>query len=262
MGKHLEMISTEYLETYIKKCKVNWFDVFQKLRLKSDFTKEDFNYYVLVSSFYSSKIEGNKLDMDSFFTKRKISRFNKGKDFTEIENLAKAYRFASVNKLNKANLLKSHKILSKTLITDKGVIRNHEEWVIDKASGKPAYLAVEPEFVKKEFNKLFTDINELMKRELSHKEVFYYASMIHLWFVKIHPFGDGNGRVARLLEKWFIVSKLGMSGWSIRSEKYYYDHRPDYYENVALGYNYYVFHWDRCMPFLLMLPEALKQSLK
>jgi Fic family protein len=101
-----------------------------------------------------------------------------------------------------------------------------------------------------------------LKRELSYKEVFYYASMIHLWTAKIHPFMDGNGRSARLLEKWFLVSKLGLSAWSINSEKYYWDNRPDYYQNIALGYNYYALYWDRCLPFLLMLPEALKESIK
>ncbi|WP_220392957.1 Fic family protein [Chitinophaga lutea] len=33
--------------------------------------------------------------------------------------------------------------------------------------------------------------------------------MIHLVFVKIHPRADGNGRSARLLEKWFLAVKLG-----------------------------------------------------
>ncbi|MBL0098191.1 MAG: Fic family protein [Bacteroidetes bacterium] len=33
--------------------------------------------------------------------------------------------------------------------------------------------------------------------------------MIHLVFVKIHPLNDGNGRSARLIEKWFLAQKLG-----------------------------------------------------
>ena len=131
-------------------------------------------------------------------------------------------------------------------------------WVREKKTGKPVYGAVEPEQLPQEFNKLFEDIGELLKRDLKYKEIFYYASMIHLWFVIIHPFGDGNGRSARLLEKWFLASKLGKVAWSINSEKYYWDNRAAYYQNVALGYNYYVLHWERCIPFLLMLPEALK----
>jgi Fic family protein len=118
-------------------------------------------------------------------------------------------------------------------------------------------MAVEPEYVERELNKLFKDIEILLKRKLSRKQVFYYASMIHLWIANIHPFADGNGRSARLAEKWFISEQLGESAWAINSEKYYWDHRPAYYENIALGDNYYALHWDRCLPFLMMLPKAL-----
>jgi Fic family protein len=50
---------------------------------------------------------------------------------------------------------------------------------------------------------------------LSAEEVFYFASFIHLRFVHIHPFRDGNGRAARLIEKWFIAEKLGKQFWKL-----------------------------------------------
>ena len=40
--------------------------------------------------------------------------------------------------------------------------------------------------------------------------------------------------------------------WSINSEKYYWYHRPEYYKNFSLGFNYYALFWDRCIPFLLI----------
>lgn len=264
MSKHLKLISAEYLEAYSSQSKMDWLDVFHKLRSKSDFTTEDFEYYIVASSLYSSKIEGNTLDVNSFFRNRKSKSFPKHKEVTEVENLVEAYKFASKNKLTKDSFLKSHEICSETLLSKKerGKVRKYPMSVRDTQTLRPVYIAVESEFVNKEFNKLFVDISELLKRDLSHKEIFYYASMIHIWLVKIHPFGDGNGRTARLLEKWFLVSKLGQSTWSINSEKYYWDNRPDYYKNIALGYNYYSLYWERCIPFLLMLPQALKQSLK
>jgi Fic family protein len=33
--------------------------------------------------------------------------------------------------------------------------------------------------------------------------------LIHLRLAQIHPFRDGNGRAARLIEKWFVAEKLG-----------------------------------------------------
>jgi Fic family protein len=140
---------------------------------------------------------------------------------------------------------------------ERGKYRKNQVGVFDNSTGRPVYLAVEPEFVKQEVTKLFTDIGLLIERKLSYKEVFYYASMIHLWIAMIHPFADGNGRIARLVEKWFLASKLGVAAWSINSEKYYWDQRSDYYRNISLGYNYYTLKWERCIPFLIMLPKAL-----
>jgi Fic family protein len=38
--------------------------------------------------------------------------------------------------------------------------------------------------------KLFLDIKILLEKKLSLEEIFYYASLIHLKFVHIHPFSD------------------------------------------------------------------------
>lgn len=258
----LKIISSEYFSEYSSKFKLLYSLV--KLRSKSDFNKEDFEYYITASSFYSSKIEGNTLDVNSFFRNRGKKSFPNKKEVQEIEDLVKAYKFASNNKLNKKNLFKTHEILSKTLLPKKeiGKIRKGSMAVRDSETLRPVYIAVEPENVKKELDKLFSDISKLLSSKLSSKEIFYYASMIHLWFVKIHPFNDGNGRSARLLEKWFLVSKLGDIAWSINSEKYYWNNRQQYYKNISLGYNYYSLYWIRCVPFLLMLPSALKESTK
>lgn len=260
MGKHLKLISTEYLQEYSNKVKVDCFDILSKLKNHIKFSLEDFEYYTISSSIYSSKIEGNTLDVNSFFRNREKKITPKKKEVREIETLMDSYKFASENKLNRTNFLKAHALLSKTFlpVKERGVLRKVQMGVRDTKTLKPVYLAVEPQYLKKEFTKLFDDIDELLKRELNSKEVFYFASMIHIWLAKIHPFSEGNGRSARLLEKWFLVSKLGVAAWSINSEKYYWDNRPEYYENIALGYNYYVLFWNRCIPFLLMLPMSLQ----
>jgi len=120
------------------------------------------------------------------------------------------------------------------------------------------YMAIEPEFVESEMDLFFQGVEELLKDELSEVEAFYFASILHLRLAHIHPFMDGNGRAARLLEKWFLTSKLGQKFWKIPSEEYYKNHQAEYYETINLGVNFYELDYDRCLLFLEMLPNSLK----
>jgi Fic family protein len=124
--------------------------------------------------------------------------------------------------------------------------------------GRIEYVAASPYEVATEMQKLMADIAVLLARDLTIEEVFFYASMIHLVFVKIHPWNDGNGRSARLIEKWFLAQKLGPKAWFIQSEKMYYQQHQTYYQNIRrLGLEYPVLDYNQALPFLLMLPKAL-----
>jgi hypothetical protein len=46
----------------------------------------------------------------------KVHNMRKTKDMKEIEDLKKAYNFAKINRLDETNFLKTHKILSETLL--------------------------------------------------------------------------------------------------------------------------------------------------
>jgi Fic family protein len=153
--------------------------------------------------------------------------------------------------------LEAHQILTQSILVKKerGKIRKVKVGV--RSEGRLIYMAVEPEYVAQELEKLFGDISILLKTKLTTTEVFYYASYIHLVFVNIHPFVDSNGRATRLLEKWFLARMLGENAWCITSEKNYWDHRSIYYKNLQIGVNYYEVHYEKSIPFLLMLPNSL-----
>lgn len=218
-----------------------------------------FEFLTKSSAVYSSNIEGNRVDLNSYMNyEMNKDKFKSGKEIEEIEDLIEAYEYAQTNKLNEKNLLNCHKIFPDTLLirSKRGKYRIEQVGVFGKAG--LAYMAVEPEFVEKEMKLFFQDLSELISSELNEIEVFYFASLIHLRFAHIHPFRDGNGRAARLIEKWFIAEKLGHDFWKIPSEEYYKINQTRYYETINIGVNFYELNYDKCIGFLEMLPNCLK----
>lgn len=221
--------------------------------------KGTFDYLTKASAVYSSNIEGNSVDLNSFMNyELSKEKFKTGKEIEEIEDLISAYGFAQNQPLSETNLLRCHAILSKTFLikSKRGNYRNEQVGVFGKSG--MAYLAVEPEFVKREMTALFAKIGKLLSADLTETEAFYYASFIHLRFAHFHPFRDGNGKAARLLEKWFVAEKLGKNFWRIPSEEYYKNNQAKYYETIGLGVNFYELNYAKCVPFLAILPNCLK----
>ena len=77
-----------------------------------------------------------------------------------------------------------------------GQYRTGEMQIVSGAIGKEKlhYEAVKPEFVKAEMDKFL----EWFNAENGIDNVLK-AAIAHFWFIIIHPFDDGNGRIARAL---------------------------------------------------------------
>jgi len=256
---NLEIIKIDLLNKFKSKINFNPLEIIKSME-KIEIPVDYFQFYKSVSSVYSSKIEGEDIDFDSYF-KHKFLNVKFKPDYTKkADDLYLAYEFIEENKLNLENIKKTHSIITSNLLpkSQQGLIRTNPMFVINN-DDLIEYVAAPPNIVKSELNKLINDIKILIETDLEPCEIFYYASFIHLTFVKIHPFQDGNGRTARLLEKWFLIEKIGKEAISIQLEKNYYNNLKDYYSNIKkLGLEYELLDYSKGLDFLLMTIMSVK----
>jgi Fic family protein len=256
---NFQIISAGYFKSFKHQLTIDVEKVMREM-IQTELTANSFTFYTSVAVISSSRIEGEAMEVDSY-VKHKMQDIEYLPELVQKPNdLYEAYSFAQNNKLSETNFLAAHTLLSTHLLPEKwrGKIRHGEMLVLEHNTGRIQYEAAPANIVAREFAKLWHDIEQLINRNISVEEVFYYASFIHVAFVNIHPFNDGNGRAARLLEKWFLAEKLGQKAWYIQSEKFYYANINNYYKNLArIGMFYDQIDYSKLDLFLQMLPQSL-----
>lgn len=93
-----------------------------------------------------------------------------------------------------------------------GCYRTGEMQIVSGAMGKEIihFEAVAPQHVKTEMDKFLNWFNENTTVDSVLK-----AAIAHFWFIIIHPFDDGNGRIARAISDLMLARSDG------RPERYY-----------------------------------------
>ena len=108
-----------------------------------------------------------------------------------------------------------------------GQYRTGEMQVVSGAMGKEKihYEAVKPELVKTEMDKFLDWCNNENRLDPVLK-----AAIAHFWFIIIHPFDDGNGRIGRAITDMLLARAEGsgerfysMSGQILAERKRYYE---------------------------------------
>jgi len=108
-------------------------------------------------------------------------------------------------------ILELHALITKDTLdsqNEKPRIRKDKEpiFVTDNSTGITYYEAPDSKFVEKELEKLIKFANDNLENDYFIHPVIK-AIMIHFWIGYLHPFTDGNGRLARLLFYWYLVKK-------------------------------------------------------
>ena len=182
-----------------------------------------------IKSIHSSlKIEANSLTLGQV---RDVINgkavLGKQKEIQEVKNAYAAYEhLLDIDPYNIRQLKQLHGIMTQYLVEESGEFRSGEEGVFN--GDQCIFMAPPARFVPQLMSELFN----WMKKAQNEVHPLILSSVFHYEFVFIHPFSDGNGRMARLwhtaiLAKWKSVFEY------IPIESQIEKFQEEYYEAIA-----------------------------
>lgn len=182
-----------------------------------------------IKSIHSSlKIEANSLSLSQV---RDVINgklvLGEAKEIQEVKNAYNAHeKIAEIDPYCIEELKKFHGIMTKYIVEESGDFRSGEEGVFN--GEECIFMAPPARFVPQLMNELFGWMKEV--KDQMHPLIL--SSVFHYEFVFIHPFTDGNGRMARLwhtaiLAKWNPIFEY------IPIESQIEKFQDDYYDAIA-----------------------------
>lgn len=121
------------------------------------------------------------------------------KEIQEVKNAYEAYnRISEINPTSISELKKIHGIMTYRTVEESGIFRKGEEGVF--SGDECIFVAPPPHMV----NELMKNLLSWVKKEEGIVHPLIMSAVFHYEFVSIHPFADGNGRMARLWHTVFL----------------------------------------------------------
>lgn len=135
---------------------------------------------------------------------------------------------------------------------DEGRLRcNKDDTVVvaDKMTGEIYHEGISHVLVRKELEKLVEFANTTDEDKYSFTHPIIKAILIHFWIAYIHPFMDGNGRLARALFYWSVtrsgywgfayapISKMITKSKGLYEKSYIYSEQDNYNLTYFIDYN-------------------------
>ena len=182
-----------------------------------------------IKSIHSSlKIEANSLSLGEV---RDVINgktvLGEQKEIQEVKNAYAAYeKFSEIDPYSIRDLKRFHSIMTKYVVEESGEFRRGEEGVFN--GDQCIFMAPPARLVPQLMDSLFN----WMKEANNSVHPLILSSIFHYEFVFIHPFSDGNGRMARLwhtaiLSKWKPVFEY------IPIESQIEKFQDEYYDAIA-----------------------------
>ena len=218
-----------YISEDNKKIIKNIEDKLLLIKIDDNIKEKNFQIKSRVRSIHSSlAIEANSLSLESVenIIDNKLVLGDR-KEIQEVKNANELYEHIDdYNPKSESDFLKAHTLMMKYFDDDNGFYRDHGEGV--KKGNQIIYMAPESMLVPTLMNSLFDFIN--CNEGKIHPLIL--SSIFHYYFVYVHPFSDGNGRMARF---W---TSLMLMNWNskfkyIPIEEEIYLNQKKYYDAIA-----------------------------
>lgn len=197
----------------------------------------ELHYRATVENTHSStSIEGNPLNdkqvASVLKSKTKLPLTLHRYAEIEVRNYKEALDFINKRSLDKSpislkDILAIHKILMKKLLPagKVGKLRSGEVYIVNQ-DDDVEYTGAPAKICKQELEDLFTWV---AKTDL---HPYVAAGILHLLFISIHPFSDGNGRCTRLLTLLYLGIKDYDFNKALVLDNFYADDKPRYYAEL------------------------------
>lgn len=182
-----------------------------------------------IQSVHSSlKIEANSLSLSEV---RDVINghlvLGDQKEIQEVKNAYLAYeKIPEIDPFSIEDLKKLHGIMTYRIIDESGKFRKGNEGVF--SGDKCIFIAPPPEMVNELMNNLFAWI----KQNSGKVHPLIMSAIFHYEFVFIHPFSDGNGRMARLWHTAFLYRWRNVFEY-IPLESQIEKYQDEYYTAIA-----------------------------
>ncbi|MBQ8311849.1 MAG: Fic family protein [Clostridia bacterium] len=182
-----------------------------------------------IRSIHSSlAIEANSLSLDE--VKGVIAGktvLGPQKEIQEVKNAYQAYdQIGEFDPYSVDDLKSLHGVMTYLTVQESGMFRTGDEGVF--RDNKCIFMAPPPHLVPEQMESLFG----WMRRAADTVHPLILSSVFHYEFVFIHPFADGNGRMARLWQTALL------SAWNpvfqyLPLESRIHEFQDEYYEAIA-----------------------------
>lgn len=153
--------------------------------------------------------------------------FGPEKEIQEVKNAYQAYdMLGRFDPYDIAALKQLHGVMTYLTVQESGVFRSDNEGVFK--GDRCIFMAPPPQLVPDQMDELF----RWMREASATVHPLILSSVFHYEFVFIHPFSDGNGRMARLWQTALL------SAWNpvfqyLPLESRIHEFQDDYYETIA-----------------------------